>query len=86
MDPHHPFQGSPFGRTLPYDPGDDENDAHRAAPRPKLGVALQPLSGQLAAFFGLDDRPGVLISSVMENSAAETAGLQAGDILLRVRG
>ena len=53
----------------------------------RLGVMLQPLTDQLAEFFGLTEgREGVLIASVLANSVAEKYGLKAGDVLLEVGG
>lgn len=54
--------------------------SHRA----RLGVRLQGLTPQLAEYFGLGDRSGVLVASVRDGSAADSAGLQAGDVLLTV--
>ena len=51
-----------------------------------LGVELQPLGEQLAAYFGVDEDEGALIESVVEDSPAEKAGLKAGDIILTVAG
>ena len=45
------------------------------------GEALGP-QAQLADFFGVKD--GVLVKSVIKNSAAEKAGLKAGDVILKV--
>ena len=50
--------------------------------RSRLGVTLQELPPQLAAFFGARD--GVLVSSVLEDSAASRAGLRAGDVIVSV--
>lgn len=52
----------------------------------RLGVSIQSLGEQLADYFGLDDRKGVLITSVREESAAADAGLRAGDVILAVGG
>ena len=54
--------------------------------RGRLGAALQSLTPQLADYFGLSGRKGVLVSSVSEGSAAAKGGLQAGDIILSVGG
>jgi len=54
--------------------------------RPRLGVQLQDLTPQLAKYFGTDQKSGALISEVIDNSAAERAGLQAGDIILAIDG
>jgi S1-C subfamily serine protease len=59
--------------------------AFRGLPgRSRLGVTLQELPPQLAAFFGASD--GVLVSSVLEDSAASRAGLRAGDVITSVNG
>ena len=51
-----------------------------------LGVALQPLSGELAQSFGLDDTRGALVAQVLAGSPAEKAGLEAGDIVRKLDG
>jgi serine protease Do len=50
----------------------------------RLGVIVTPLSDQLAAYFGV--KQGVLVSEVTAGSAAEMAGLKAGDVITMVRG
>jgi serine protease Do len=47
---------------------------------------IQPVDEKLAAAFGLDQSGGVLISDVVEDSAAAEAGLQPGDIVLDMDG
>jgi S1-C subfamily serine protease len=55
------------------------------AERAFLGVTLQELSSGLAVYLGLPaDSAGVLVERVHEDSPAETAGLEAGDVLLAV--
>ena len=51
-----------------------------------LGVVIQPLTAQLADSFDLKDTKGVLISEVIEDSAAEEAGLKQGDIVVEFEG
>ncbi len=50
---------------------------------PMLGIEAESLDGQLAQYFGVKDA-GVLVRSVLKNSAAEKAGLKAGDVILRL--
>lgn len=50
---------------------------------PMLGVEAETISGQLAEYFGLKEN-GVLVRSVIKGSAAEKAGIKAGDVILRV--
>lgn len=47
-----------------------------------LGVEAETVDGQLAEFFGVKD--GALVRSVTKGSAAEKAGLKAGDVVTRL--
>jgi serine protease Do len=47
-----------------------------------LGVDAESLDGQLAEYFGVKE--GVLVRSVSKGSAAEKAGIKAGDVITRV--
>jgi S1-C subfamily serine protease len=51
-----------------------------------LGVAIQPVTEDIAASFGLQKAKGALISDVMAGSPAEKAGLRQGDILVTFDG
>ncbi len=51
-----------------------------------LGVIMQNLTPGLARAFGLDMYQGVVISQVVENSAASKAGLKAGDVVVNING
>jgi len=51
-----------------------------------LGVAIQPVTEDIAASFGLKKAKGALISDVMAGSPAEKAGLKQGDILVTFDG
>ncbi|MCW8923001.1 MAG: DegQ family serine endoprotease [Gammaproteobacteria bacterium] len=54
--------------------------------RGMLGVIMQNLTPELSSAFGLDLHQGVVISKVIEDSAAEEAGLKAGDVVLSING
>lgn len=54
--------------------------------RGMLGVIMQDLTPELANAFGLDQHQGVVISQVIEDSAAEDAGLKAGDVVISING
>lgn len=54
--------------------------------RGRLGVAIQPLTPDLAQTFGLESTNGVLISSVEANGPAARAGLKSGDVVLEYDG
>ena len=50
------------------------------------GLELQSLSKQLAEYFEVPDREGMLIANVEKGSSAEKAGFKAGDVLTKVEG
>ena len=51
-----------------------------------LGVIMQNLTPELSQAFGLDLHQGVVISQVIEDTAAEEAGLKAGDVVVSING
>lgn len=53
--------------------------------RGRLGVQVQPLTGQLGEYFGAKDG-GVLVAGVTTDSPAAKAGLKAGDVITKVNG
>jgi serine protease Do len=66
-----------------------ESLARGEAPaRPRLGVALAPprAARKLRAAVGLPERDGLLVRGVESGSPAESAGLQAGDLLVAAGG
>ena len=52
--------------------------------RARLGVTIQEMTPQLAAYFGAKE--GVLVSAVSDDSPASRAGLKAGDVIVSVDG
>ena len=50
--------------------------------RSRLGVVVQPVTDQLATYFGVND--GVLVTQVTDGSAAAKAGIKAGDVITSV--
>jgi Do/DeqQ family serine protease len=46
-----------------------------------LGIAIQDLTPELAAGFGVQPGSGVLVSDVMKDSPAEAGGMKPGDII-----
>jgi serine protease Do len=51
-----------------------------------LGIYIQPLTPDLAKQFGLGDEKGILVGDVIEDSPAEKAGIQRGDVILEFNG
>jgi serine protease Do len=56
--------------------------AHMFWRSPVLGIEGESLEGQLAVYFGVET--GVLVRSVLKGTAAEKAGVKAGDVILKV--
>jgi S1-C subfamily serine protease len=54
--------------------------------RGTLGVYVQDLTADLAGAFGLEKGRGVLVAEVAADSAADKAGLQAGDVVTSIAG
>jgi serine protease Do len=54
--------------------------------QPRLGIDAEDLSGQLGAFFGAPDGEGILVRDVTSGSAAEKAGVKAGDVITSLNG
>jgi len=51
-----------------------------------LGIAIQDLTPELAAGFGVKPGSGVLVSEVMKDSPAEAGGVKSGDIITQFGG
>jgi len=54
--------------------------------KPRLGIDAEDLNGQLGTFFGAPDGEGILVRDVNPGSAAEKAGVKAGDVIVSVNG
>tara|TARA_B100000446_G_scaffold174298_1_gene184031 strand:+ start:304 stop:1710 length:1407 start_codon:yes stop_codon:yes gene_type:complete len=59
---------------------------HGEVRRGMLGVTIQDLTPELADAFGVERQRGVVITQVVEDSAAEKAGLKSGDVVTAVDG
>jgi serine protease Do len=53
---------------------------------PRLGIDAEDISGQLGAYFGAPDGEGILVRDVNSGSAAEKAGVKAGDVITSLNG
>jgi len=51
-----------------------------------LGVSIQKLNKDLAKQFDLPDSKGALVGEVMEDTPAEAAGIEAGDVIIKFNG
>src|SRR5258705_8527624 len=53
---------------------------------PRLGIDAEDISGQLGSYFGAPDGEGILVRDVNPGSAAEKAGVKAGDLITSFNG
>lgn len=60
--------------------------AHGRVTRGWLGVALQPITPDLARALGLKQTSGALIAQVSRNSPASKTGIKPGDVITKVNG
>ncbi|CBL44494.1 predicted trypsin-like serine protease [gamma proteobacterium HdN1] len=59
---------------------------HGEVRRGQLGIIIQDLTPELADAFNLKSDSGVLVSEVQPGSAAEKAGIKAGDVVTEIDG
>jgi serine protease Do len=81
------FQGIAF--AIPIDAAVSVKDqllAHGKVERGRLGVGIQEVTQSLAKSFGLDRPRGALVAQVEPGSAADKAGLKAGDVIVGFNG
>jgi serine protease Do len=52
--------------------------------RGKLGLTFQPVTSEIASALGLDRPHGALVNDVIEDSAADKAGIKPGDLIVAV--
>ncbi len=78
-----------IGLAIPAELARPVIESLRRGQRPQrgyLGVSLQPLDENIAGSLGLQKDMGELVRSVVPGQAAARAGLQQGDVILRVNG
>jgi serine protease Do len=64
----------------------DQLQATGHVTRGKLGVVIQNVTQGLADSFGLPQPEGALVSSVEKGGPAESAGVEPGDVILKLNG
>ena len=81
------YQGVSF--SIPIDVAvnvSQQLQAHGHVTRGKLGVVIQNVDQGLADSFGLPQPEGALVSSVEKGGAADRAGIEPGDVILKLNG
>ena len=73
------------GNLFEFD-SNDNHFFHEKAQRPLLGVEFDQVSEEIATKLGYKGTKGSRVTKVLENTAAEKAGLQEGDILTKIDG
>ena len=82
----HPliFQSSIFRKYIDNPPGEEE--LNEEADDAYFGVFTQPLTDDLSEYWGLKEVNGIVVSTVIQGSPAESAGIQMGDIITSFNG
>jgi serine protease Do len=81
------FQGLAF--AIPIDVAmnvENQIEQHGKVEHGRLGVTIQEMNAALAQNFGLKKPEGALVASVQKDSAAAKAGIEPGDIILKMDG
>ena len=76
----------PDMNVIPDIPSMEWNGGMLFGGSPRLGIDAEDLSGQLGTFFGAPDGEGILVREVNSGSAAEKAGVKAGDVITSIDG
>lgn len=72
--------------AIPEMPSLEWGDGELLGARPRLGIDAEDISGQLGSYFGVPEGEGILVREVNPGSAAEKAGVKAGDVITSVNG
>jgi serine protease Do len=81
------YQGVSFSIPIDVAMGVSQQlQTHGHVTRGKLGVVIQNVDQGLADSFGLPQPEGALVSSVEKGGAAERAGIEPGDVILKLNG
>jgi serine protease Do len=76
----------PDMNVIPDIPSMEWNGGMLLGGSPRLGIDAEDLTGQLGTFFGAPDGEGILVRDVNSGSAAEKAGVKAGDVITSLDG
>jgi S1-C subfamily serine protease len=79
-----PRDGSPHAFDFKFNEESPAVMALSWSGRGRLGITYTEIEGQLADYFKAPKDVAILVNSVGEGSAAEKAGIKAGDLLLKL--
>ena len=64
----------------------DQLTENKQVSRGWMGVAIQPITKELADYYGIKEKAGVLVAKVFEDDPAEKAGIEPGDVIVEING
>ena len=64
----------------------DQLTENKQVSRGWMGVAIQPITKELADYYGIKEKSGVLVAKVFEDDPAEKAGIEPGDVIVEING
>ena len=82
-------QGQGIGFAIPVDMAKNviaQLKGNGEVTRGWLGVSVQDAKGDLAKYYGVEDKGGVLVAEVVPGDPADKAGIKAKDIITKVNG
>ena len=82
-------QGQGIGFAIPIDMAKNvvaQLKGNGEVTRGWLGVSVQDLKGDLAKYYGVEDKGGVLVAEVVAGDPADKAGIKAKDVITKVNG
>jgi serine protease Do len=82
-------RGQGIGFAIPVNMAENivaQLKANGSVTRGWLGVGIQNLTPELAEYYGVDKKDGVLVTQVFEGDPAEKAGIQARDVIVALNG
>ena len=78
------YQAGLFAKYIKNPPSETEID--KGEDHAWLGVFTQPLTDDFAAYWSLEPKGGLIVSTVVPGSPAATTGLRQGDVIIRFDG
>lgn len=82
-------RGQGIGFAIPIDMAGnivDQLKKNGSVTRGWLGVGIQNLTSELAEYYGVDKKNGVLVTQVFEGDPAEAAGIRTRDVIVALNG